>query len=225
MTANQKRPKPLKQPWATKAAMEQVYALKLWGGNSADFYSGAGSHVPELVNPYVDVVTTFLTSFEEPLTVCDLGCGDFNVGKNLVKHTKNYVAVDIVQELITHNNKMFNEENLVFACVDVAVDELPAADCAILRQVLQHLSNAEVHRIVEKLSQYTYIILTEHVPEGTFTPNKDILSGQGIRLKQQSGINLLAPPFNFKVKEEKPLLCSVLPNGKGAICTTLYVVC
>ena len=89
----------IKKPWPTKKAMEQVYKMKLWGDNQSDFYSGSGSHSPELVLPYIEVLTAFLTSFENPLTVCDLGCGDFNIGKQLVQHSKKYVAVDIVPDL------------------------------------------------------------------------------------------------------------------------------
>ena len=212
----------IKKPWPTKDAMEQVYAMKLWGDNKSEFYSGVGSHHPEIVNPYIDVLKSFFTSFKSPLVVCDLGCGDFNVGKELVKHTKKYVAVDIVRDLIEYNKEKFKDENLEFHCLDIAVDELPAGDCALLRQVLQHLSNAEIQSIVPKLADFKYVILTEHLPEGDFAPNKEIISGQGIRLKKQSGLNLLAPPFNFKVKEQKQLLSVILNDCKGVIITTMY---
>ncbi len=216
--------KRIKKPWPTKDAMEQVYEMKLWGDNKSDFYSGVGSHHPEIVHPYIDVLTSFLTSFKNPLVVCDLGCGDFNVGKKLVQYAKKYVAVDIVTELIEHNKSTFKEENLEFHCLDIAVDDLPAGDCAILRQVLQHLSNAEVQRILSKLTDFKYVIVTEHLPEGDFVPNKEIISGQGIRLKKQSGLNVLAPPFNFKVIEEKQVLSIILNDSKGVIVTTIYKI-
>lgn len=212
----------IKKPWPTKDAMEQVYAMKLWGDNKSDFYSGVGSHHPEIVKPYIALLKSFFTSFKSPLVVCDLGCGDFNVGKELVKHTKKYVAVDIVTDLIAHNKEKFAANNLEFHCLDIAVDELPSGDCALLRHVLQHLSNAEVLSIVNKLTDFKYVIITEHLPEGDFTPNKDIISGQGIRLKKQSGLNVLAPPFNFKVKEQKQLLSVILNDCKGVIVTTMY---
>ncbi len=196
----------LKKPWPTKDAMAQIYENNLWGGNQSEFFSGDGSHNPELINPYLATVTSFLKSFETQPVVCDLGCGDFNIGKELVKYSKKYIAIDIVPELIAHNKKTFKAENLEFHSLDIAEDELPAADCVILRQVLQHLSNAEIKSVVEKLYDFKYVILTEHLPEENFEPNKDIISGQGIRLKKQSGVNLLAPPFNFKVVEEKQLL-------------------
>ena len=185
MKKEKNKTKRIKKPWPTKDVMEQIYEKKLWGGNTYDFYSGTGSHNPEIVDPYIEVVASFLTSFKSPITVCDLGCGDFNVGKELVKYTKSYVAVDIVTTLITHNKEKFKRDNLEFRCLDIAVDDLPSADCALLRQVLQHLSNAEVQSIVSKLASFKYVILTEHLPEGDFVPNKDIISGQGIRLKKQ----------------------------------------
>jgi hypothetical protein len=213
-----------KQPWPTKDAMDQVYKMKLWGSNSSAFYSGDGSHLPEIANPYITKITTFLASFENQLIVCDLGCGDFNIGKKLVAYSKKYFAIDIVEDLIEHNKKEYLADNLVFQCLNIAEDELPKGDCAIIRQVLQHLSNAEIQAIVYKLSNYKYVIVTEHLPNGDFEPNKDIISGQGIRIKKQSGVVLTASPFNFQVKEETELLRIDLKDGKGVIVTKLYVL-
>ena len=213
-----------KQPWPTKDAMDQVYKLKLWGSNSSEFYSGEGSHLPEIVDPYIDKVTLFLKSFETPFIVCDLGCGDFNIGKELIKHSKKYIAVDIVNDLIDYNKEKFKAENLEFQCLDIAKDDIRIGDCAIIRQVLQHLSNTEIKTILNKLSDFKYVILTEHLPEGDFEPNKDIISGQGIRLKKQSGVEITSPPFNLKVKEEKEILSINLKNGKGIITTKLYIL-
>lgn len=216
--------KKVKNPWPTKDVMTQIYDMNLWGGKTFDFYSGEGSHNPEIINPYLKQVISFLESFSEPITVCDLGCGDFNIGKHLTKYTKKYIAVDIVETLIERNKTLFKSDNLEFHCLDIAKDELPGADCIILRQVLQHLSNPEILTIVQKLKNYKYVILTEHIPLGNFPPNKDIISGQGIRLKQNSGVDILEPPFNFKIKEQKRIDEHILKNGNGQIVTTLFKV-
>lgn len=221
-SANNK--KKVKQPWPTKAAMEQVYEKKLWGGAEFDFYSGEGSHHPELVDPYVATIQTFLNSFDTKLTVCDLGCGDFNIGKELVPYTKEYIAIDIVTDLIARNKIKYQTPHLAFHCLDIAKDDLPSGDCAIIRQVLQHLSNAEVQQVLDKLIGFKYVILTEHIPEEDFVPNLDIISGQGIRLKKHSGLDILAPPFNFQVKEQQQLLTIPIANHKGIINTTLYTL-
>lgn len=215
---------PKKKAWPTKDAMIQVYEKHLWGGDAFDFYSGQGSHDLKLVEPYIKVMTSWLQSFEFPIVVTDLGCGDFNVGKQLLPFTQHYTAVDIVPDLIKRNQEIFNDEHLNFQCLDIASDSLPKADCALIRQVLQHLSNTEVQHIANKLKHYQYVIVTEHLPEGQFTPNVDIISGQGIRLKKQSGINLLKAPFHLNVKSHDTLLSVNLDNQKGTIVTTCYTM-
>jgi SAM-dependent methyltransferase len=217
-------PKKIKKPWPTKKAMEQIYEQNLWGDNNTEFYSGFGSHNPAIVNPYVEVVTQFLTSFDKPITVLDVGCGDFNIGNQFVAFTKKYIAVDIVEDLINFNQENFKADHLEFLCLDIAKDTLPKADCIIIRQVLQHLSNAEVQKILDKLTDFNYIILTEHIPKGNFIPNAAIISGQGIRLKKQSGLDILKAPFNFKVKEKKEMFSYHLNNDKEIIKTILYTV-
>jgi len=212
-----------KIPWPTKAAMEQIYQMKLWGGSTYDFYSGDGSYHTEITQPYIKEVQKFLETFQKPIVVCDLGCGDFNIGKDLFNYSKYYYALDIVETLINRNIEKFKASNLEFNCVDIANEELPKADCAIVRQVLQHLSNREVEQVIEKLKKFKYIILTEHIPSTEFTSNKDIISGQGIRLKKNSGLDILKPPFNFEPKETKELLVTELENDKGTIVTKLFV--
>lgn len=216
------KPQKNKKPWPTNKVMEQIYDLNLWGKGANEFYSGFGSHNPAIVAPYIDVVRVFLTSLQTPVTVLDLGCGDFNIGKQLVKHTKKYIAVDIVQPLIDFNKTEFKSANLTFDCLDIAKDDLPKADVVLLRQVLQHLSNAEVQAVLDKLKNYKYVILTEHLPNGVFTPNKDIISGQGIRLKKQSGLDILKAPFHFKTLAQEELLAIDLEVNKGVIVTSKF---
>lgn len=202
--------------------MNQIYELNLWGGGNSDFYSGNGSHKSEIITPYLKALTSFLEVHQPSLTVCDLGCGDFNIGKQLVPYTKKYIAIDIVDNLINRNKKLYKSSNLEFLCLDISQDELPPADCIILRQVLQHLSNKEIVKVIEKVIAYKYIFLTEHIPLGDFTPNKDIITGQGIRLKQNSGINILKAPFNLKIKSEKRLGVYLAEDCKSQIVTMLY---
>jgi 2-polyprenyl-3-methyl-5-hydroxy-6-metoxy-1,4-benzoquinol methylase len=211
-----------KKPWPTNKVMEQIYEMKLWGNNNSNFYSGEGSHHPKIIEPYITVVSTFLKSFKQPLVICDLGCGDFNVGKHFIIHVKKYIAIDIVSSLIEFNSKIYKNDNLEFHCLDISKDNLPQADCVIIRQVLQHLSNNEVANILDKLSHYKYIIVTEHIPNGDFIPNKDIIAGQGIRLKKKSGLQIVKAPFYFNVGKEKIMLTQDLEADKGKIITTLY---
>ncbi|GAB5565448.1 MAG: class I SAM-dependent methyltransferase [Winogradskyella sp.] len=213
--------KPHKAPWPTKAVMEQIYEKHFWGGQDHDFYSGEGSHQKEIIQPYLESVISFFKSHNNKLQVCDLGCGDFNIGKQLAPYTSKYIGIDIVESLIVRNKKRFQREHISFHCLDIAKDELPQGDCAILRQVLQHLSNNEIINIVSQLTKYKYIILTEHLPNGAFTSNLDIISGQGIRLKQNSGVDLLKYPFHLQYYK-KELLNTYKTTHKGIIETNLF---
>jgi hypothetical protein len=212
-----------KKRWPAKAVMDQIYTNYMWGGKQYDFYSGDGSHDEKIVAPYVQVVSDFLKSFEKPLSVCDLGCGDFNIGMQLVNYTSNYIGVDVVDNLIERNRQRFTKNNLSFECLDICKDELPDADCAIVRQVMQHLSNNEIKQLVTKFKKYKYVIVTEHVPVAIFTPNIDIVTGQGIRLKKKSGVVLTTEPFNLDVISENRIL-EIIHDDKSMIVTMAYVI-
>ena len=65
MKKNENEIKKIKKPWATKKVMKQVYEMNLWGTHNAEFYSGDGSHLPEIVRPYLATVSSFLRSFKK----------------------------------------------------------------------------------------------------------------------------------------------------------------
>ncbi len=205
---------------STRSVMSSIYSNKSWGGKTHDFYSGAGSHAKNVIEPYIKCISEFLESFEPKLDVCDLGCGDFNVGKNLVNSANNYIGIDIVPELIKRNQMLFQNDKLKFSCLDIVTDHLPQADCILVRQVLQHLSNNEISQVTTKLKGCKYVIVTEHLPDGDFVPNKDKSTGAGIRLSRGSGVVLTAPPFDLKPVSQKELLR--IKYKKGQIVTYLY---
>lgn len=213
-----------RKPWPTKKVMEQIYDQNLWGGNNNEFYSGSGSHNPNIVKPYLEVIISFLNSFQYPITVLDLGCGDFNVARQLLTFSKKYIAVDIAENLVNFNKEKFKQDNLEFYCLDISKARLPNADVVILRQVLQHISNEEIQSVLNKLKEYKYVILTEHLPNQDFVPNIDIISGQGIRIKKQSGLLITEEPFNFKYRKQLELQSTILDNNKGVIKTWLYTL-
>ena len=78
--------------------------------------------------------------------------------------------------------------------------------------------------VLDKLTNYKYVILTEHLPKGVFTPNKDIISGQGIRLKKQSGLDILKAPFHFNTLDKEEILSIDLGGKKGVVVTSKFRV-
>lgn len=80
--------------------------------------SGSGSHLDEIIEPYISLVTKFLLE-KNPSVVVDLGCGDFNVGKNFVDLCDLYVACDVSSKILKRNkNKFSNIKNVEFHHLD-----------------------------------------------------------------------------------------------------------
>ena len=74
---------------------------------------------------------------------------------------------------------------------------LRAADVCTLRQVLQHLSDAEILAVLDNTSHIPYLVITEHLYVGPDSiPNKNIRHGAQTRCDQKSGVFLELPPFN-----------------------------
>ncbi len=203
-----------------------IYAQGKWGTSpGGDFYSGSGSHDPQVILPYIKAVREFLQSLPCHPSVADLGCGDFNIGRQLRRFCGSYTACDVVPALISRNQAQFRDANVDFRCLDITRDELPHAGVALLRQVLQHLSNAQIMRVVPKLYRYRFLLLSEHLPaQPNFLPNLEKPTGALVRLFLHSGVILTAPPFNLKVKSVRAMgsVPQVIDGHAGFVRTTLY---
>jgi hypothetical protein len=147
-------------------------------------------------------------------TVIDLGCGDYRVGRLLREPGDRYVGVDIVPALVERNRLQFGGPETEFMCLDITADELPSGDLCLVRQVLQHLSNAEIAAVLRKLRQYRVVLVTEHYPTPgrLVRPNADKPHGGDTRVIDGSGVYLDQPPFCCAVENileapvEKPLV-------------------
>lgn len=203
-----------------------IYRERKWGAKSdSDFSSGSGSRIQSVVSSYVNAVRGILESLPCPPSVVDLGCGDFNVGKQLRPYCGRYIACDVVPALIQRNKDQFVDMQVDFRCIDIIEDDLPEGDIVFLRQVLQHLNNAQILRVVHKLYRYKFLVLTEHVPTNSdFVPNRDKATGDGIRLPQGSGVVLTEPPFLLNAKSKSVVCTKYQSEGQypGLIETTLY---
>lgn len=208
-------------------AFSAIYRKRLWGeGGATDFCSGTGSHNPGIVAPYVSSIRQFLGEFPDKPNVVDLGCGDFNVGQQIRNYCNQYVACDVVPDLILRNKIKFSELNVDFRCLDISRDLLPQGDVVFIRQVLQHLTNDHIMQVVNKLEGYKFLVLTEHLPlNPVFVANKDKVLGASIRSDGggESGVVLTSYPFNLHAKSQR-IICEVsAPVGPpGLIQTIVY---
>lgn len=203
----------LEQRRRAKMTVEEVftdiYVNNRWGGEPEEFCSGSGTVNTEVVSAYVTAVTKWLRSNGgDQLDVVDLGCGDFRVGSQLVRHCKSYTGVDVVKPLIDQHEKRHGSERVRFRHLNIVEDDLPTGDVCLIRQVLQHLSNVEIAAVLKKTSRFKWTIVTEHQPTDVEAaiPNIDKAHGADIRLVAGSGVFLDKPPFSVAAERIQLLL-------------------
>jgi SAM-dependent methyltransferase len=175
----------------------EIYRRNIWGGSPGEFFSGEGSR-GDRARIYAEAISEFIAE-NEVKRVVDLGCGDFQVASMFVDGSFHYTGCDVVAELVEHLDHQFGSETVEFRCVNVVRDDLPAGDLGLIRQVLQHLSNAEIRQVLAKCGQFRYLIVTEHypAPSSGLTANLDIPHGPETRLHYNSAVVLDEPPFDL----------------------------
>ena len=176
----------------------EIYEKNVWGGKEGEFYSGDGSG-ETYAKIYAETIRKFISD-NEIKRVVDLGCGDFRVASKFVSEDFHYIGCDVVFSLVEHLNENHKRQNVEFRCVNIVEDNLPDGEMCLIRQVLQHLSNAEIKQVLENARKFKYLIVTEHYPnpQTEFTPNLDIPHGPNVRVQFDSAVVLNKPPFNLK---------------------------
>jgi hypothetical protein len=205
-------------------AFSAIYARRIWG-TSGDplhaFSSGSGSSDPAIVSAYVVAVRNWMVALGSPPSVCDLGCGDFRVGSQLVPFASRWTACDCVPQLIESNRRRWVHLPVQFEQIDLCAARPREADVFFIRQVLQHLSNAQISQVLANVvGRCTWLVVTEHVPNTAFAPNADKPIGSDVRVLEGSGVVLTEPPFTLMPLEARRL-CRVTVDD-GAIETLAY---
>ncbi len=196
----------------------EIYKNNTWGGEQGSFYSGAGSANPATAL-YIEKVIDFIQQ-RDIQSVLDIGCGDFKIMSKVLTGVKvKYTGADVVAELINYNSQTYRNETTFFIKLNCIEDALPMADLVIIRQVLQHLSNAHIQKILMKLSSFKYALITEHIPIADHVEfNLDKITGPHIRMRVNSGVFIDKPPFNvshakilFEYREDDRVKGKLIP--------------
>lgn len=114
-------------------AFSTIYQSQAWGSRpDRPFCSGDGSIRGGAVEPYCDMVRTFIKG-NNVRRLVDLGCGDFAVGSRLPGPELEYTGVDVVPALIDYNQRTFGSPGVQFRCLNMI--DVPLAKNEILRSV------------------------------------------------------------------------------------------
>ncbi len=180
---------------STAETFSRIYATHAWGTDDRQGFSSGNGSRGAIAEEYCSWLIAFIRE-KGFRSVADLGCGDFYVGSRVVEETSiEYVGIDIVPDVIAHHARSFVRKGIRFQCLDIIKDRLPSADFCMIRQVFQHLSNAEITAALSNLSQYPFALISEHVPVKPRSLNRDQLHGPQVRSTHGSGVYLDRPPF------------------------------
>ena len=123
-------------------------------------------------------------------SLLDLPCGDFYWMRTVDLGEVDYVGVDVVPELIETNRRSFGGPRRRFELCDATRDPLPAADLVLCRDLLIHLSLADIRRLLERVAASgARLLLVSHFTE--CSENTDIVSGD------YHPVNLCLAPFRL----------------------------
>ena len=127
-------------------------------------------------------------------SLLDAGCGDFNWMKELKPPGEQYIGIDIVSELITHNIQKFGRAGRRFIHGDILCYDLPKVDVILCRDCLVHFSFGHVWAALRnfKRTQSRYLLTTTFIE---FPENLDVETGGWRQL------NLERYPFSFPPPE------------------------
>src|SRR4051794_28041329 len=175
----------------------EIYRNNMWGGRPGELYSGLGSD-DEISAEFVQVVRGCIET-HDIRSVVDLGCGDFRVGAQLLRPGLSFIGVDVVPALVESHQRTFARDGVSFQVADIIDDELPEGELYLLRQILQHLSNNQIGRVLAKLNDKPHVVIAEHHPApGRFRCyNHDKPPGRDIRVPFGSGVYPDQAPFCF----------------------------
>ena len=185
-----------------------IYAKGGWSRpvDGEKFNSGSGSHNEQMIVPYINMLTQLLMN-NGIRNIVDIGCGDFWVMRHVLELLDQnnfnyfYTGIDVVEAVIKHNAETFKALNKRFICRDAAADNepLPNGELLIIRQVLQHLSNADIQKILAKATHFKFMLISESIYDAPdAVHNVDMNAGGSIRIRQKSGVYLEYPPYEFK---------------------------
>ena len=123
-------------------------------------------------------------------TFLDAPCGDFNWMRTVDLQGIKYIGGDIVPEIINDLQAKYSGPGRQFLELDIVQDKIPRADLWLCRDVLFHLSEADVLRVLKSAASadIRYFLTSSHPFE---KQNRDIYAG-GFR-----HINLRKAPYNL----------------------------
>jgi hypothetical protein len=166
-----------------------VYDEQLWGDYESR--SGAGSVKG---SPWVNIAAEALAkavSEHGVRSINDIPCGDFNWMPDVLDGLGQvgYIGFDIVFDALARNKERFPKYE--FRVLDITTNVPPAADLIFCKDLLNHLTDADVKRAVENMRRSgSKFLLASNNPGYENTPLPETPNAS-------RHLDITAPPFNL----------------------------
>ena len=143
-----------------------IYRTNHWSSNESK--SGPGSELKWTVS-----VRDTLTKLFNELKIknmLDLSCGDWNWMKSLshlyIDDFK-YTGLDIVENIVDNNNKLYGNNNIIFKNIDMLRYlkslESKSVDLILCRHTLEHLQTEYCINVLQEMKRVSkYTLITTH---------------------------------------------------------------
>jgi hypothetical protein len=168
--------------------LSEFFYFGQWKSRNNESISGQGSTLfyTEMLRKSLPVVLRGLGVKR----IIDAPCGDHNWIRHIDLTGIDYLGIDIVQDIVTHNQEKYASDTVRFAQGDITKDTLPDADAMLTRDCLMHLPDQYCWDFLENFarSNIKYLLTTTHVN----LKNLDIQKAGEFRK-----LNLRMPPFDF----------------------------
>ncbi len=185
----------------SSAVFTEIYDQKIWRiDKDGESTSGKGSTVEATIS-YRIMLQNFLKDHAIK-SVVDLGCGLWEFSHLIDWQGIEYRGLEVVPSVVALNKSRYENDHIHFEEFDALKSELPQADLLICKDVLQHLTNQDVEKLIEMFKKYKYCLITNSLDPDEWL-NQDIKRGE------YRSLDLTKPPFNCK---GNPILTYVVPK-------------
>jgi SAM-dependent methyltransferase len=166
--------------------MERVFSA-IYRDNRWDEGSGPGSSA-EATRAYRHFIEQFIHN-NRIRSVVDVGCGDWRFSRYVPWDGVQYTGVEVVPEVVESNRRRFGSDNVRFVCADARASAPPSADLLLMKDVLQHWSNADVTDFLPHLARFPFALVTNTT--NRVAVNRDCATGA------YRYLDLTRPPFSL----------------------------
>lgn len=157
---------------ANSAEFERIYLTSEWGVGS-----GNGSN-PVATIDYRRMVEEFIV-LNKVRSVVDIGCGDWQSTRYVNFSGSHYAGFDVVPALVEQNRAMFGAPGVTFDLMPEDAKLLPTADLLIVKDVLQHLPNAQIFAFRDSVfPKFKFCLITNSWQALNYPMQVDITAGQ-----------------------------------------------